>query len=99
MPAAAVSPSVPGALAGVGRCRVLVVDDEPLTGSALARMLADDRDVVSTMSARRAPEALLRGQWYDGILCDVSMPEMSGGDLYAEIDRRRPAGPRRVSLM
>jgi CheY-like chemotaxis protein len=83
----------------VGRCRVLVVDDEPLIGSTLAELLADDYDAVATTSAREALERLLRGQRYDAILCDLCMPEMSGVDLHDEIARRIPAQARRMIFM
>jgi CheY-like chemotaxis protein len=83
----------------VSRCRVLIVDDEPLIGSVLARLLADEYDVVATTSARKALEGLLRGQRYDLILCDVGMPEMSGVDFHDAIARRTPALARRVIFM
>jgi CheY-like chemotaxis protein len=83
----------------VGRCRVLVVDDERLIVSALAQLLADDYDVVATTSAREALGRVLEGQRFDAILCDVCMPEMSGVDLHDEIARRMPAQARRVIFM
>lgn len=88
-----------GAPAGVGRRRVLVIDDEPLMGSALARLLAGDCDVVATTSAREALDGLLRGQRYESILCDVCMPEMSGVDFHEELARRMPAQARRMIFM
>ncbi len=99
MTGAAVHPSLAATRARAGRHRVLVVDDEPLMCSGLARVLAGDCDVVTTTSAREALNGLLQGQRYDAILCDVSMPEMSGVDFHGEIARRMPGQAGRVIFM
>jgi PAS domain S-box-containing protein len=68
----------------VGKKRVLVIDDEPMVGQLVAKVL-DAHDVVAETSGRSALARLRAGDRYDVILCDVMMPEVSGMDFYAEL--------------
>lgn len=63
--------------------RVLIVDDEPLARSALAKILAARPDVERFDSASDAIEAQerLSKDSYDVMLLDISMPELSGLEL------------------
>jgi len=63
--------------------RVLIVDDEPLARSALAKILAARPDVECFDSASDAIEAQerLSKDSYDVMLLDISMPELSGLEL------------------
>ncbi|GAC1344908.1 MAG: hypothetical protein NVSMB23_20370 [Myxococcales bacterium] len=75
----------------VPRGRVLIVDDEPAVGRAVARLLRDEHDVVSLPSARSALDWLRNGGSCDLLLCDIMMPEMTGIELHAvlqDIDPR-----------
>jgi CheY-like chemotaxis protein len=67
------------------RGRILVIDDEPMVGAAVRRMLASKHDVVATTSAREAINRIVRGERFDVILCDLMMPEVTGMDLHAEL--------------
>ncbi len=69
--------------------RILVVDDEPLMGAAMTRLLSG-REVVALTSARTAMNRILAGERFDVILCDVMMPDFSGIDLYKGIARDAP---------
>ncbi|HUQ04706.1 MAG TPA: ATP-binding protein [Kofleriaceae bacterium] len=62
------------------RRRVLIVDDEPIFGRTLGRALKDHDTVV----VHRGEEAveLCREETFDLILCDLTMPGMSGVDVY-----------------
>jgi PAS domain S-box-containing protein len=71
------------------RKRILVVDDEPLMGSAIARVLAE-HEVVALTSARSALCRISAGERFDVILCDVMMPDFSGMDLYEAMARQAP---------
>jgi CheY-like chemotaxis protein len=72
------------------RRRVLVIDDEPRVGEAVARALADDYDVEVLTEARLALARIASGEAYDVVLCDLMMPVMTGMDLYAEAVRIAP---------
>ena len=68
---------------------MLVVDDEPLMGSAIQRVLTE-HDVVVMTSARTAMAKIAAGERFDVILCDVMMPDFSGIELYEGIARHTP---------
>jgi len=78
-----------------GMARILIVDDEPSLGAALRRCLRD-YDVVVTVSGQEAMAQLTKGERFDVILCDVTMPKMSGDELYAEIQRVVPEQVERI---
>jgi CheY-like chemotaxis protein/anti-sigma regulatory factor (Ser/Thr protein kinase) len=77
---------------------VLVVDDEPMMGSTLTRILGA-HDVVAVGSAREALALLDAGRRFDVVLCDLVMPGMSGVDLHAELARRLPDAARRMVFL
>ncbi len=70
--------------------RLLVVDDEPMILGALRRSLGGDYNVTCVGDGRRALERLRAGERFDVILCDLMMPELTGMDLYAELERIAP---------
>ncbi len=74
----------PGVLRLPRRGRVLVVDDEPLVGSVVRRILAQ-HDVTVVLSADEALALILGGQVYDCVLCDLMMPGTSGMELHAHV--------------
>lgn len=78
------------------RARVLVVDDEPLLGAAIARMLRSLHHVETTSSAEDALGILGHDPAFDVILCDIVMPRMNGMDLHRELVARDPQLARRM---
>ncbi|MDO9018634.1 MAG: PAS domain S-box protein [Deltaproteobacteria bacterium] len=67
--------------------RILVVDDDPMVGTTLRRVLERDHEVTVVESAREALTLIGAGQRYDVILCDVMMPQMTGIELHTELGR------------
>lgn len=67
--------------------RILVVDDDPLVGTTLRRVLEREHEVTVVESGREALTLIGAGERYDVILCDVMMPQMTGIELHAEIGR------------
>jgi CheY-like chemotaxis protein len=67
------------------RGRVLVVDDELLITNAVRRLLASSHDVTATSSAADALARVWSGERFDVIVCDLTMPTMSGMDLHAQL--------------
>ncbi|QRN95212.1 response regulator [Archangium violaceum] len=92
-------PRTPVKVAAPRRCRILVVDDEPMIGMAIRRTFQRDHEVVTLTSAREACERLTGGECFDLILCDVMMPEMSGVELHQELSRHSPELAERMVFM
>jgi two-component system, cell cycle sensor histidine kinase and response regulator CckA len=73
------------------RARVLVVDDDSRVLAVLSRML-DGHDVSVAQGALAAIAQLqAQADGFDAVVCDVLMPDMSGIDLYHEMERQHPA--------
>lgn len=70
--------------------RVVVIDDEELIGRVAARVLAD-HDVVTFVDPVAALAHLVDGPTPDLVLCDLSMPGLTGVELY---ERAIAAAPR-----
>jgi PAS domain S-box-containing protein len=69
---------------------VLVVDDEPMVGRAIVRMLVPQHRVTAVPGAAQALAALSSGH-FDAILCDLMMPDMTGMALYDKLQAEAPA--------
>jgi CheY-like chemotaxis protein/anti-sigma regulatory factor (Ser/Thr protein kinase) len=85
--------------APTSRARVLVVDDELPVAAMLSRVLAEEYDVEVTTQGEDALELLLGPVSFDVVICDLLMPEMSGMDLFKELQARRPGLERRFVFM
>ncbi|MEI8257766.1 MAG: ATP-binding protein, partial [Deltaproteobacteria bacterium] len=72
------------------RMRVLVVDDEPLVVRSLVRSLRGQFDVTTANSGAEALDHIASDPRFDGLLCDLMMPSMTGMQLHDEIQRRDP---------
>jgi signal transduction histidine kinase len=70
------------AVAASARERVLVIDHEPIIGRTIEAALAGEHEVVAVSVAQDAFERLASGERFDVVLCDLLMPDMSGGELY-----------------
>ncbi len=93
------APPAPPAPPAATLPRVLVVDDEPVVGKVLARLLAADHDVtVVTSGAEALAHIADSGRW-DAIVCDLMMPAMTGIELYAAVSRTAPDLARRMVFM
>ncbi|MDQ3336643.1 MAG: PAS domain S-box protein [Myxococcota bacterium] len=77
------------------RAVVLIVDDEPVVGITLKRLLRE-HDVTVVHRARDALDLLSAGKHFDVILSDIMMPEMSGMDFYDALARAHPGMTERV---
>jgi signal transduction histidine kinase len=79
--------------------RVLVIDDEQMLCNAIERILGADHHVTTVTSARGALSRLGEGERFDLILCDLMMPEMTGMDLYDELQQSMPDQAARFIFM
>lgn len=70
---------------------VLIVDDEPLLLKSYKRMLEGHYNVSTAQGGQAAIDLLEKSpQSYDLILSDLSMPDVSGVDLYRYVAKRYP---------
>jgi PAS domain S-box-containing protein len=92
------SPLPPPWTPGARKVRILIVDDEPLIGRSLARAL-DEHEVRAVVRARDALDAVLAGEVFDVILCDLLMPGMTGMDLHDALTSAAPDQARRMVFM
>jgi DNA-binding NarL/FixJ family response regulator len=69
--------------------RVLLVDDHRLFAEGLAQVLKDRFDVVGTITDARGLTDAVRQLVPDVVLLDVSMPNISGLDVLAELKAKR----------
>ncbi|HEX7507053.1 MAG TPA: ATP-binding protein, partial [Polyangia bacterium] len=79
--------------------RILAIDDEPIVGTALKRVLGKDNEVVTETSARKALDRIRAGEHFDLILCDLMMPDMTGLDFYNELREFSPARASEIVFM
>ncbi|MEZ4375929.1 MAG: histidine kinase N-terminal 7TM domain-containing protein [Polyangiaceae bacterium] len=79
------------------RLRILLVDDDPLVGRAVGRMLREHHIVVASGGSQALE--LSETTPFDVLLCDVMMPEMTGPDLRAALERRGSALAQRTVFM
>jgi two-component system response regulator DesR len=79
--------------------RVLIAEDQALVLGALAALLEIEGDIEVVGQARNGVEALdmVRSLRPDVLLTDIEMPQMTGLDLAAELNRER--APVRVIIV
>jgi signal transduction histidine kinase len=82
------APAPPVVLPGPRRGRVIIVDDEPQLAWAMKRLLDPEHDVVAVTHGREALDRMMAGQRFDVIVCDLTMPFMTGEQLFREIEGR-----------
>jgi signal transduction histidine kinase len=78
------------------RAHVLIVDDEPALGRAIARTLSPSHDAVAVSSAREAIARIEAGERFDAIVSDLMMPDLTGMELH---DRLLVVAPEQAGRM
>lgn len=81
------------------RFSAVVVDDEPQIRRALCRVLSRTYDVTECDSGSELLQKIATGARFDVILCDISMPEMNGIELFGELRRGCPDLAERVLFL
>ncbi|HSN90360.1 MAG TPA: PAS domain S-box protein [Anaeromyxobacteraceae bacterium] len=101
LPASAATPAsaVEAERPALPRARILVVDDEPLVGNVLQRLLGGRHEVVVATRGAEALVLLGAGARFDLLLCDLLMPEMSGMELYEKLAAEFPDQARHTVFM
>lgn len=80
------------------RARVVIIDDEPMLGRSLRRVLKK-HDVTVFESGRDALTHLAEADAPDLILCDLMMPEMNGIQFFEALRAEQPTLVDRVTFM
>jgi PAS domain S-box-containing protein len=94
----ALTPPPPVAVAAPTAARILLVDDEPLVGRAVARVLSPPHQVTVATSAEEGLRLLEAGGW-DAVLCDLMMPGLTGMELHARVAAARPEDAARIVFL
>jgi CheY-like chemotaxis protein len=81
------------------RGKVLVVDDERAIGTAIARTLGREHEVLHIAAATEALSRIAEGDHFDVILCDLMMPVMTGMDLHRELSHVAPEQAERMIFL
>ncbi|MBI3890856.1 MAG: response regulator [Candidatus Wallbacteria bacterium] len=93
------SPAAAATVRSGCRARILLVDDETLILHVLKRVLHRDHEVFCSTGARPALGWIEAGERYDLILCDLMMPDVTGMEFFAELQRFAPTLCERVVFM
>lgn len=81
------------------RTTVLVIDDDPLVGRSLARILRASHDVTVVESGAEAHRRLAAGERWDAVVCDLMMPGTSGMELEERLRADAPDAVARIVYM
>lgn len=76
--------------------RILIIDDNEELADIMTSALTQEHDVAVANSARAALKKLESGGLFDLILCDLSLQDGSGADLYTGISRRWPGTEKNI---
>jgi PAS domain S-box-containing protein len=69
----------------VSKLRILLVDDDPAFVKTLRIMLESEHDVYGTTDAPEALAMIAGGERFDAILCDMTMPVMTGLQFHERV--------------
>lgn len=79
---------------------ILVVDDEPSLLKSIVRMLPDQHEVITASGGQMAIDLLQKNdKHYDVIITDLSMPTISGADLYHFVAKNFPGREKNIIFM
>ena len=88
-----------GSFEVVGIPRILYVDDDPGLARLVAKVLARDYDVVTTLSAADTLRLIANGERFDAILVDLHLTGMTGEELVRQLDALRPDLAHRIAFV
>jgi CheY-like chemotaxis protein len=91
-PSRSSEPFEPGGIpaAPPGRLRILLVDDEPLVAHTMERLLRRDYDTIIEESGHDALVRIARGERFAAIVSDIMMPNMTGIELFEQLQHVAP---------
>lgn len=72
---------------------ILVVENDPVTASAITRVMTGLGWQVDFAASGRAAQKLNHEKEYDVVLLDVALPDIDGTQLCAQIKQQQPSPP------
>ena len=72
------------------RCKILIVDDEPIVGERLQATLRKDGHLIETFTDPREALQRLNAETFDIVVCDIRMGEIDGLQVMATVLERSP---------
>lgn len=69
---------------------ILIIEDEQNLAEAFQMMLIKLYEVQTVLTGKAGLEQLLSEKHFDIILCDLSLPDLSGMELYSTIKASKP---------
>lgn len=88
----------PPGVFGPERLRVLVIDQDPFVGRAIARMMRQ-HETLAVTSGAAALATLATDDRFDAILCNLIMTDMTGVELAAAVSERHHDMRSRIVFM
>jgi len=85
--------TVAAALRAPRRRRILVVDDDPHSRKAVARLLAEEGYETTEAADGEEASGLLASWGPDVVVTDLDMPRLDGRGLLEQVRRQRPGTP------
>ena len=79
--------------------RILIVDDEPMVGLMIRRLLSPPHDVSLDRSGRAARARFAAGERFDVIVTDLNMTDGDGIWLRGELAKIDPSAPPRMLFL
>jgi two-component system, NtrC family, sensor kinase len=89
-------PATPLSATVTDRLHVLVIDDEASVRVALQRYLSSRGHEVETTASGKEALARMREDAFDAVIVDMRMPDLSGEQLFHELQARDPSYAERV---
>ena len=80
------------------RRRILLVDDDRVVATAIARELAD-HEITIAHGGVEALDVLTRSTAFDLVICDLMMPEVSGIEVHGFVKMKDPYSDREVYVV
>jgi CheY-like chemotaxis protein/anti-sigma regulatory factor (Ser/Thr protein kinase) len=100
LPSRYAGPDEPPPSRALRRGRVLVIDEEPVLGSALSIALYAEHDVIASTNGRDAIALVRRHGLFDVVFCEAELPDMTALEVYRSVVQANPAlAPRFVFAM
>ena len=79
--------------------KILLLDDNYGVLNAMARSLGKSHTITTSTQARSSLTRIFEGERFDAVLCDLTMPDMSGIAFYMMLRERCPAQAERIILL